>query len=107
MANLYRKIGVNVYTFMQKADLTPEDLAEQMSYSMKDVWNVIEGKVMIPPVEIKKLASTLGVSGDDLINKVPERLAPNLEFMKEFSNPESLYKVLDLMDEYVEIREAI
>ena len=57
MANLYRKIGVNVYTFMQKANLTPEELAKQMSYSLKDVW--------------------------------------------------SLDRVLDLMDEYVEIREAI
>ena len=107
MANLYRKIGVNIYTFMQKAKLTPEALAEKMSYSLKDVWNVIEGKVMIPPVEIKRLASILGVAGEDLVNNVSESLAPNLEFMKEFSNPESLDKVLDLMDEYVEIREAI
>ena len=107
MANLYRRIGANVCTFMQKAELTPEALAEKMSYSLKDVWNVIEGKVMIPPVEIKRLASILGLSGEDLVNNEPERLAPNLEFMKEFSNPESLDKVLDLMDEYVEIREAI
>ena len=107
MANLYRKIGVNVYTFMQKAKLTPKELAEKMSYSLKDIWNVIEGKVMIPPEEIKRLASMLGVSGEDLVNKEPERLAPNLEFMKEFSNPESLDIVLDLMDEYVEIKEAI
>lgn len=106
MANLYRKIGANVYTFMQKAKLTPEIVAEKMSYSSQDIWNVIEGKVRIPPVEIKRLASMLGVSGDDLIDNEPERLVPNLEFMK-FSNRESLDKVLDLMDEYVEIREAI
>jgi len=107
MANLYRKIGANVYTFMQKAKLTPEILAEKMSYSSQDIWNVIEGKVMLPPVEIKRLASMLGISGEDLINNEPERLVPNFEFMKEFSNRESLDKVLDLMDEYVEIREAI
>lgn len=107
MANLYRKIGANVFTFMKKAKLTPEALAEKMSYSQKDIWNVIEGKVMIPPVEIERLALMLDVSGGDLVNSVPERLVPNLEFMKEFSNPESLDKVLDLMDEYVEIREAI
>lgn len=107
MTNLYRKIGVNVYTFMKKADLTPEELAKQMSYSLKDVWNVIEGKVMIPPVELNKLASMLGVTKEDLVTNEPERLVPNLEFMKEFSNPDSLDRVLDLMDEYVEIREAI
>ena len=107
MANLYRKIGVNVYTFMQKANLTPEELAKQMSYSLKDVWNVIEGRVMIPPVELNKLASMLGVTKEDLVTNESERLVPNLEFMKEFSNPDSLDRVLDLMDEYVEIREAI
>ena len=107
MTNLYRKIGVNVYTFMKKADLTPEELAKQMSYSLKDVWNVIEGKVMIPPVELNKLASMLGVTKEDLVTNEPERLVPNLEFMKEFSNPDSLDRVLDLMDEYVEIRETI
>ena len=107
MANLYRKIGVNVHTFMQKTNLTPEELAKRMSYSLKDIWNVFEGKVMIPPVEINKLASVLGVTEEDLVINEPERLAPNLEFMKEFSNPDSLDKVLDLMDEYVEISEAI
>ena len=107
MANLYRRIGANVYTFMQKAELTPEAFAEKMSYSLKDVWNVIEGKVMIPTVEIKRLTLMLGLSGEDLVNNETERLVPNTEFMMEFSNPESLDKVLDLMDEYVEIREAI
>ena len=107
MANLYRIIGANVYTFMQKAKLTPETLAEKMSYSLKDIWNVIEGKVMIPPVEMKRLASVLGVSGEDLVNNEVDRVFPNLEFMKEFSNPDSLDKILDLMDEYVELCEAI
>ncbi|MCR5796736.1 MAG: helix-turn-helix domain-containing protein [Eubacterium sp.] len=107
MANLYRKIGVNVYTFMQKAKLTPEELADRMSYSLKDIWNIIEGKVMIPPIEIDRIASMLGVSKEDLVSHESEQLVPNLEFMKEFSNPDSLDKVLDLMDEYVEIREAI
>ena len=107
MASLSRRIGVNVYSFMQKMSLSPEELAKQMSYSLKDIWNVIEGKVMIPPSEINALASVLGVSKDDLLTNEPECLVPNLEFMKEFSNPESLERVLDLMDEYVEISEAI
>ena len=107
MANLYRKIGANVYDFMQKAKLTPDELAKQMSYSVKDIENVIEGKVMIPPVEIDRLASTLGVTKENLVMNESDRLVPYLEFMKEFSNPDSLDKVLDLMDEYVEIEEAI
>ena len=107
MANLCRKIGANVYAFMQKSNLTPEIIAERMSYSVKDVWNVIEGKVMIPPAEIERIAELLGVKKEELITYNAEQLVPNLEFMNEFTNPDNLDKVLDLMDEYVEIREAI
>ncbi len=107
MANIYRKIGNNIYVFMQKLNLPLEEFAEKMSYSKKDVWNVIEGKVMLPPIELEKIALVLGVTKEQLVMNEPERLAPNLEFMKEFSDPDNLDKVLDLMDEYVEIREAI
>ncbi len=107
MANLYREIGGNIYTFMQMAKLTPNDIADKMSYSLKDVWNVIEGKVMLPSVELKNLAMLLGVTKEELISHEPERLVPNLEFMKEFSNSDNLDKILDLMDEYVELREAL
>ena len=107
MANVYRKIGVNVYVYMEKAGLTPEAFAEKLSYSLKDVWNVIEGKVVLPPVEIKKISSVLGINKEKLIDRELECFVPNLEFMKEFSDLDNLDKVLDLMDEYVEIREAL
>ena len=87
MANLCRKVGINVFTFMQKAGLTPEQFSEKTSYSINDIWRVIEGKVMLPPVELQKIASVLGTTKEELISNEPDRLIPNLEFMKEFSNP--------------------
>lgn len=107
MANLCRKIGVNIYTFMQNADITPEELAKALNYSLKDVWNVLEGKIMVPPVELERIAKVLGSIKDEIVRYDADGLAPNLAFMNEFSNPDNLDKVLDLMDEYVEIKEAI
>lgn len=107
MANLCRKIGVNIYTFMQNAGTTPEKLAETLGYSLKDVWNVLEGKIMVPPVELERIAEALGSTKDEIVRYDADRLASNLAFMNEFSNPDNLDKVLDLMDEYVEIKEAI
>lgn len=49
MANIGRKIGINIRTHMLEADLTPENLARQLGYSVKDMWNVIEGKVVVSP----------------------------------------------------------
>ncbi len=107
MANTYRRIGGNIFALIQKVGLTPEQFAERLSYTIKDTWNVIEGKVMIPPMELNRIAELLGVTGNDLVTIEPEQLVPNLEFMKEFSNPNNLDKVLDLMDEYVEVIESI
>ena len=107
MANLCRKIGVNIYTFIHNAGTTPERLAKDLNYSLKDMWGVIEGKIMLPPVELERIAKALDTSKDELVRYDADRLAPNLAFMNEFSNPDHLDKILDLMDEYVEIKEAI
>ena len=78
MANVGRKLGVNISTRMLEADISLDSFAKHLGYSMKDVWNVIEGKVIIPPVELDKMASLL-----------------------------NLDRILDLMDEYVELREVV
>lgn len=93
MTNLYRKIGGNIYAIMQKEKVSPEELASAMQYSLKDIWNIIEGKVMLPPAEIKRIASVLNVSIEELVDKEPSVSGTD--------------KVLDLIDEYVEIRESI
>ena len=56
---------------------------------------------------IDKMASLLKTTKSELINHESDSLVPELQYMKEFSNPDNLDKILDLMDEYVELREAI
>ncbi|MBR4606637.1 MAG: hypothetical protein IKO41_10500 [Lachnospiraceae bacterium] len=107
MANLGRKLGVNIMTSMQTSKVDLDSFAEQLGYSVKDVWNIIEGKVVIPPSDLERIASLLGTTKKDLIERESDSLIPDLQYMKEFSDPENLDKILDLMDEYVELREAI
>ena len=52
MANVGRKLGVIISTRMLEADISLDSFAKHWGYSMKDVWTVIEGKVIIPPVEL-------------------------------------------------------
>ena len=107
MANLGRRLGVNIRMCMLEANISLDSFAKHLGYSIKDVWNVIEGKVIIPPVELAKMASILKTTKRELINHESDRLVPDLQYMKAFSNPDNLDKILDLMDEYVELREAI
>ena len=43
----------------------------------------------------------------ELINHESDNLVPDLQYVKEFSNPDNLDRLLDLMDEYVELREVV
>lgn len=107
MANLGRKLGVNISTCMLEANISLDSFAKHLGYSIKDVWNIIEGKVIISPAELDKIASILNTTKSDLINHESDSLVPDLQYMKEFSNPDNLDRILDLMDEYVELREVV
>jgi transcriptional regulator with XRE-family HTH domain len=107
MANVGRKLGVNIRTCMLEANISLDDFAERLGYSIKDLWNVIEGKVIIPPVELDKIASILKTTKSELINRESDTLMPDLQYMKEFDNPDNLNRILNLMDEYVELREVV
>ncbi len=107
MANIRRKLGINVFELMQKAGISLESFAEEMKYSTRDVWNIIEGKKFLPPVELEHIAEYLGTTKGGLINYQANCRLTELQYMKEFGDPENLDKILDLMDEYVECRECI
>lgn len=107
MANVGRQLGANIRTCMLEANISLDNLAEHLGYSIKDVWNVIEGKVIIPPVELEKIASFLNTTKSELLNRESDSLIPDLQYMKEFSNPDNLDIILDLMDEYVELKEVV
>ena len=107
MANVGRMLGANIYALMQKTNTSLDSFEEKMGYSVKDVWNVIEGKVLIPPVELEKIANILGTTKKELMDFSADYAVPELQYMNNFSNPDHLDLILDLMDEYVECREAI
>ena len=98
MAVLRRTIGFNILECLKQKNITLEAFAEKMRYSAKDVQNLIEGKVIVSPTELDRIAEYLGTT---------EYVLPDLRFMKKFSNPDNLDMIIDLMDEYVECREAV
>ena len=107
MANVGRKLGANIRMCMQEAGISLDGFAGNLGYSMKDVWNVIEGKVIIPPVELEKIANLFGITKNELLNRESDSPIPDLQYRKEFSNPDNLDRILDLMDEYVELRDVL
>lgn len=107
MANTGRKIGVNIFTLMQTVGFSREELADKLKYSYRDVCRILEGKIMLPPAEISKIADLFGKTKQELLQFEADRLVPELQYMKEFSDTNNLDKILDLLDECVDLKEVM
>ena len=107
MANTGRKIGVNIFTLMQNAGLSREELARKLSYSYRDMCRTLEGKLMLPPVEVTRIAEFFGKTIQELLHYEADKFVTELQYMKEFSDTKNLDKILDLLDEYVDLKEAM
>ncbi len=102
-----RRLGVNIFTLMQKAHISREDLAKQLGYTYRDVCRLTEGRLLLPPKELSKIAEKLDTTKEHLIHYESDSLVSELQYMKEFENRDNLDRVLDLLDEYVELRESM
>ena len=106
MTNIGRKLGVNIFTIMQKSGISREDLAQKLQCSYREVCRILEGKLMLTPRRVAEIAEILGTTKHDLMNLQSDRAVPELEYMKEFTNLDNLDQILDLMDEYIDLKEA-
>lgn len=107
MTNVGRKLGVNIFTLMQNSGISREDLAEKLNYTYRDMCRILEGKLMLAPVEIGKIAELFGKTKKELLSYEADKFVPELQYMKEFSNTDNLDKILDLLDDYVELKEVM
>lgn len=104
--NFTRKLGATIYVLMRSSGLSCEKLAHLLGYSLRDMYRVIEGKVFLSPAELDKISKVFDKTKDELINYQSDMDVPELDYMKTFKNANALNKILDLMDEYVDLKEA-
>lgn len=107
MANVGRKLGVNIFMLMQNSGISREELAEKLNYTYRDMCRILEGKLILPPVEIGKIAELFGKTKKELLSYETDRFIPELQYLKQFSNTDNLDKILDMFDDYVELKEVM
>lgn len=107
MANVGRKLGVNIFMLMQNSGISCEELAEKLNYTYRDMCRILEGKLILPPVEIGKIAELFGKTKKELLSYETDRFIPELQYLKQLSNTDNLDKILDLLDDYVELKEVM
>ena len=107
MANFGRMLSINIFALMDEAGIKREELAEQLGYTYRDISRLLEGKLLLPPVELERIAIQLNTTKENLIHGTTVRFVPELQYLKEFDNPDNLDKILDLLDEYIELKESL
>lgn len=74
---------------------------------MRDVNRLIDGRLLISPNGMKQIADFLHVKKKDLLKANDDYLIPQLQYMKEFKNKDNLDQILDLLDDYIELKESV
>ena len=103
-----RKIGICISNRMTEKSISPESLADNTGYSYRDICRLIEGELMLSPVELEKIANQLDLSLESLVRFEPDdnMFVPSLVCNKPFENKDNLYKIIDLLDMYIELKEG-
>ena len=109
MSRISFSIGMGILSVLEKNNITVEEGARKTGYSFRDFRRIIEGKLFLSPRALDDLSSKLGTTSKFLIEFKPSnnRLLPGLEYNKEFSSEEHLYKIIDLLDEYIQLKEQM
>ena len=107
MARTGRRLGANIAILMREACISYEELATRLNFTLRDVYRLVEGRLLLPPKVLEKVAEALGRTKEDLMYYEAKDVLPELQYMKEFKNPENLNLVLDLLDEYIELKESL
>lgn len=103
-----RVIGTNIWALMEEQNINRKQLAEDLGYSFRDVCRLVEGRLLLAPDELQRVAEHLHTTQAELLScENRENKAPVFQYMQKFSEVENLDRVLDLLDEYVELKESL
>ncbi len=106
MASNLRLLGNNIKCMADEIKLDAKELASACGLSLSDIHRVFEGRLVLTPVQICAIADTLKCSVNQLLVK-PEGFISYGECMGDFKNPENEDKILNIIDDYIDLMESV
>ena len=106
MASNLRSFGYNIETIAKKKNVDINAIADVCRLSINDVRRVFEGRLVLTPIQVSAIASILGCSIDQLLS-TPKGFVSYGECMGEFKSPENEEKILNIIDDYIDLKESI
>ncbi len=105
-----RTFGNNLRFYLNQRGVAPKQFAEQVGYSEYEIQRLMDGRLFLDRQEQQQLASALGLSTEDLYERLTDEeyeRAGCMECRGEFSTMENKNVSLNLFDVYCDIQEAL
>ena len=106
--NNSRIIGNNILLELRDKSIEVESFSSNIGFNEVETRKLTEGRMFLPPFQIKKIADALGVSVETLVNyRGSDAYDDLIHNFGKFKNVENRELVLDLIDMYADLEEAL
>ena len=105
MAADLRRLGRNIEKASKDIYDNVEDFAKNADISTSDVYRLFEGRLILNPLKLKEISKVVKKPLCDLLNTDGEYVF--VECMGNFKDKNNEDKILDIIDSYVDLVEAI
>lgn len=106
--NNSRIIGNNVKLELIANSMDVSEFGKRIGYSSTDVRKLVEGRLFIPPFQLKKIADTLDITKEQLIeDRGMEEYNSLVHNFRDFNNESNQEFILDLIDMYADLAEVL
>lgn len=107
MASL-RDLGYKIMSLVNDNDSLKTEVCSKLNFSSEDLTRLFFGRLSVIPVQLTTIANTLAVPVEELINyKNTDSYAKAVHCMSSFSTQDHCNEVLDIIDSYIDIKEAV
>lgn len=105
MAAELRRLGYNIEKASQKKYEKIEEFACAINLSVKDTRRLFEGRLLPSPLQLKVVSEKVEVPLKQLLDVTGKYAL--VECMGNFKDEQNEDKILDLIDDYIDLVEAI
>lgn len=100
----FRNMGAYIKNELLKQGKDIHDFSIESGYSVKDAGKIFDGRLILSPKQINHIASVIGVSLDKMISCGDSNA---VECMGSFSDEKNKEMLLDYIDRYIDLKEAL
>ena len=106
--NYSRIIGFNIQLELKAKSINPVEFGKIIGFSESDIYRLIEGRLYVPPLQLKKIAKILNISMDRLLLKrTSEEYSSLNPSFSDFVDDINLEFILNLIDTYADLAEIL